>query len=138
HAYCFSESKATFSFLNNIDAPDRMLTYPQNFAYAYKCFELNDGTLLMFGGLDIPEMYNGRTELAMWRLDANGNLLWEQTDSCSFWTQYSGSLDVIDLTQDAVGNIYLSGNQRAFDAISYYCQSNRFIYQEVSPSMGLF
>ncbi|MBS1601673.1 MAG: hypothetical protein JST42_03320, partial [Bacteroidetes bacterium] len=97
---------------------DGLGVYPQNYAYAYKCFELIDGTLLMVGGLDIPEMYNGRTELAVWRLDANGDLIWAQTDSCSFWTQYSGSLDVIDLTQDAAGNIYLAGNQRAFDAVT--------------------
>ncbi|HZE83741.1 MAG TPA: gliding motility-associated C-terminal domain-containing protein, partial [Puia sp.] len=90
--------------------------YPQNNAYAYKCFELNDGSLLLAGLLSIPEKVNGRYELAMWRLDANGNMIWVQTDSCSIWAQYSGSLEVVDLQQDPAGNIYLAGNQRAFDA----------------------
>src|SRR5882724_2423866 len=90
--------------------------YPQNNAYAYKCFELNDGSLLLAGLLSIPEKVNGRYELAMWRLDANGNMIWVQTDSCPIWAQYSGSLEVVDLQQDPAGNIYLAGNQRAFDA----------------------
>lgn len=97
---------------------DGLGIYPQNYASAYKCFELNDGSLLLVGSLDIPEKVNGRTETAIWRLDAKGNLLWVQTDSCSIWTQYSGSLDLLDLVQDQAGNMYIGGNQRAFDALT--------------------
>lgn len=90
--------------------------YPVNYAFASRCFELNDGTLLMVGGVDIPQPVNGRTEFAMWKLGATGNLIWSQTYSGSFWTQYSGSLNVRDMAQDAAGNIYLAGEQFAFDA----------------------
>ncbi|HVY73770.1 MAG TPA: hypothetical protein VG890_03010 [Puia sp.] len=92
--------------------------YPLNFATAYKCFELNDGSLLLAGSVDVPELWNGRSELALWKLDGSGNLQWAQTDSCSIWIQYSGDLFVKDCVQDAAGNIYLGGNQYAFDAIS--------------------
>ncbi|HVW60753.1 MAG TPA: hypothetical protein VHC48_11970, partial [Puia sp.] len=97
---------------------DGLGSYPIDRAYAYICFELNDGSLLLIGEVDIPEAFNGRQELAMWKLDAGGNLLWAQTDSCTIWEQYSGGLQVMDFVQDGVGNIYLAGNQRATDAIS--------------------
>lgn len=96
---------------------DGLNIYPQNYADSYKCFELNDGSLLLAGDLAIPEPVNGREELALWKLDANGNLQWVQTDSSSIWTQYSGSLFIKDCVQDPAGNIYLGGDQYAFDAI---------------------
>jgi gliding motility-associated-like protein len=91
---------------------------PQSSAYSYKCFELKDRTLLMVGNLSIPEPVNGSYELAIWHLDANGNVLWQRTDSSTLWQQNAGSFYVADMTQDPAGNIYLAGNLYAFGAVS--------------------
>jgi gliding motility-associated-like protein len=92
--------------------------YPLNYATAYKSFELNDGSLLVAGEMEIPVAYNSREELILWKLDANGNVLWVQTDSCSIWTQNNGHLDITGMVQDPAGNIYLCGNQYIGDAIT--------------------
>ncbi len=92
--------------------------YPLNYATAYKSFELNDGSLLVAGEMEIPVAYNSREELILWKLDANGNVLWVQTDSCSIWTQNNGHLDITGMVQDPTGNIYLCGNQYIGDAIT--------------------
>ena len=81
-----------------------------NFASAYITFELNDGSILMAGEMEVPTVYNSREELILWRLDANGNVLWVQTDSCSIWVPNNGHLNVTGMTQDPAGNIYLCGN----------------------------
>jgi gliding motility-associated-like protein len=92
--------------------------YPANYADSYKCWELNDGSLLLVGRLLIPEPYNGSYEMVLWHLDATGNLLWQQTDSSTLWQQYAGSMDAVDLTQDQAGNIYLAGDMHATGAIA--------------------
>ncbi|HEY2648675.1 MAG TPA: hypothetical protein VGI38_05760, partial [Puia sp.] len=92
--------------------------YPMNVAAAYNSFELNDGSILMAGEMEVPTAFNSREELILWRLDANGNVLWVQTDSCSIWVPNNGHLDVMGLTQDPAGNIYLCGNQYIGDAIT--------------------
>jgi len=90
---------------------------PVNSADCYRCFELRDGTVLMVGDLLIPEPVNGSYELVIWHLDANGNVLWQQTDSSTLWQQNAGSFYIADATQDQAGNIYLAGNLNAFGAL---------------------
>ena len=55
------------------DAPN---VYPLNAASSYNSFELNDGSILMAGEMEIPTAYNSRQELILWKLDPNGNVLW--------------------------------------------------------------
>jgi len=97
---------------------DGLGIYPLNYADAYKCFELNDGTLLLVGDLEVPEPVNGAYDMAMWHLDAAGNLLWQETDSSTLWQQNTGKMDVMDMTQDAAGNIYLAGSLQALGALT--------------------
>ncbi len=89
------------------DAPN---VYPLNFASAYITFELNDGSILMAGEMEVPTVYNSREELILWKLDANGNTVWVQTDSSSIWAPNDGHLNVTGMAQDPAGNIYLCGN----------------------------
>jgi|GEM_PF-2589835 len=96
---------------------DGLGIYPMNYADAYQCFELADNSILLVGNLAVPTDFNGRNEVAFWRLDANGNLLWVRTDSSSIWIKDNGGLFVKDMVQDAAGNIYLAGNHNAYDAI---------------------
>jgi gliding motility-associated-like protein len=91
---------------------------PDNTASAYRCFQLKDGTLLLVGSLSVPEPVNGSSDLVLWHLDANGNVLWQQTDSSTLWQQNAGSFYVADMTQDQTGNIFLAGNLYALGALT--------------------
>jgi gliding motility-associated-like protein len=117
----------TFPYLLKYDASGNVIwskgfdaanIYPLNYATAYKSFQLNDGSVLVAGSIGIPVAFNSREELILWKLDANGNVIWVHTDSCSIWTQYGGTMYISGMVQDPAGNIYLSGDQYAFDAIS--------------------
>ena len=72
----------------------------------------------MVGDLAIPEPVNGSNDLVIWHLDANGNVLWQQTDSSTLWQQNAGSFYAADMTQDQAGNIYIAGNLYALGAVS--------------------
>jgi gliding motility-associated-like protein len=73
----------------------------------------------MTGQIGVPET-DDRRELAIWRLDKNGNLLWGESYQTSIWSNpITGSSDITGIKEDAGGNIYLSGNLRIFEASKF-------------------
>jgi hypothetical protein len=60
HAYFFSESKTTYSFPNNIDAPDRMLT----FAHATSAFG-TPGVVLF--GASTPKVWGHSNNINLYK-----------------------------------------------------------------------
>src|SRR6185437_14137463 len=86
--------------------------YPNLSIDAYKAFELNDGSILLAGNIDVPMPINGRSDFMMLRVTATGNLIWEKTLKSKFWDSdtTNGSIDIYDCIQDVAGNLYLGGN----------------------------
>ncbi len=88
--------------------------YPSNFFTGARVKELNNGDLLMTGEIGVPGTDN-RRELALWRLDKNGTLLWGVSYESSIWANpITGSCEITGIREDAGGNIFLCGNQRIF------------------------
>jgi gliding motility-associated-like protein len=90
--------------------------YPGYSLDVYKAFELNDGSILLAGGMDIPMPVNGRTDFMMIRVTATGSLLWEKTFKTKLWDAdtTNGSIDIYDCRQDANGDLYLGGDVRHY------------------------
>ncbi|HEY1871924.1 MAG TPA: gliding motility-associated C-terminal domain-containing protein [Chitinophagaceae bacterium] len=94
-------------------------TYPSNWFTANVIKELHNGDLLMVGEIGIPAT-DDRRELAVWRLDKNGNQIWAQSYESSLWTNpITGSTEVTGIQEDAPGNIFLSGNLRFFESSKF-------------------
>ncbi len=94
-------------------------TYSSQWYTATRIKELGNGDLLMTGQIGVPET-DDRRELAIWRLDKNGNLLWGESYETSIWSNpITGSSDITGIEEDAGGNIYLSGNLRIFEASKF-------------------
>ena len=94
-------------------------TYSSQWYTATRIKELSNGDLLMTGQIGVPET-DDRRELAIWRLDKNGNLLWGESYETSIWSNpITGSSDITGIEEDAGGNIYLSGNLRIFEASKF-------------------
>ena len=88
--------------------------YLNHFMDAYRAFELNDGSILLTGDMDVPMPYNGRSDLMMVRVSPTGSLLWEKTFKTKLWDSDTteGSIDIYDCQQDLNGNLYLGGDIR--------------------------
>ncbi len=94
-------------------------TYSSQWYTATRIKELRNGDLLMTGQIGVPET-DDRRELAIWRLDKNGNLLWGESYETSLWSNpITGASDITGIEEDAGGNIYLSGNLRIFEASKF-------------------
>lgn len=89
--------------------------YDKQFIDVYKSFELNDGSILLAGDINVPTPYNGRSDLMLLRVTATGNLIWEKTFKSKYWDYdtTTGSINIFDCKQDANGNLYVCGDIRA-------------------------
>ena len=88
--------------------------YPGNWFAAGRIKELNNGDMLMTGQIGVPGTDN-RRELAVWKLDKNGIVLWGLSYESALWTNpITGSSEITGILEDAAGNIFLCGNQRIF------------------------
>jgi gliding motility-associated-like protein len=73
----------------------------------------------MVGEIGVPGT-DDRRELAVWRLDKKGNLIWAESYESSLWTNpITGSTEVTGMQEDLAGNIFLSGNLRFFESSRY-------------------
>ena len=91
-------------------------TYPSKWYSATKIKELKSGDLLMTGQIVVPGT-DDRRELAIWRLDKNGNLLWATSYESSIWTNpITGATEITGIEEDDAGNIFLSGALKIFEA----------------------
>jgi gliding motility-associated-like protein len=90
--------------------------YPSKWFTATRIKELTNGDLLMTGQIVVPGT-DDRRELAVWRLDKNGNLLWGISFESSIWTNpITGATEITGIQEDASGNIYLCGHLKIFEA----------------------
>jgi gliding motility-associated-like protein len=89
--------------------------YNKQFNDLYKAFELNDGSLLLVGDINVPMPQNGRSDFMMMRLTSTGDLIWEKTFKTKLWDRdtTAGSIEIFDCREDANGNLFLGGNVRA-------------------------
>ena len=93
--------------------------YPSNWFSATRIRELSNGDLLMVGQIGVPAT-DDRRELAVWRLDAKGNILWGRSYESATWTNpITGATEITGIEQDGKGNIYLCGNLRFFEHSEY-------------------
>ena len=91
-------------------------SYPSSWFTASRIKELHNGDLLMVGEIGVPGT-DDRRELAVWRLDKNGNLIWAESYESSLWTNpITGSTEVTGMQEDLTGNIFLTGNLRFFES----------------------
>jgi gliding motility-associated-like protein len=91
-------------------------TYPSSWFTATRISELHNGDLLMVGEIGVPGT-DDRRELAVWRLDKDGNQIWSESYESSLWTNpITGSTEVTGIGEDPEGNIFLSGNLRFFES----------------------
>ena len=94
-------------------------TFPSNWYTGTRIKELHNGDLLMVGEIGIPGT-DDRRDLAAWRLDKNGYLIWAQSYESSLWTDpITGSTEVTGMEEDLSGNIFLSGNLRFFESSKF-------------------
>jgi gliding motility-associated-like protein len=90
--------------------------YPSTWYTATRIKELANGDLLMTGQIVVPGT-DDRRELAVWRLDKNGNLLWGSSYASAIWTNpITGATEITGIQEDANGNIYLCGELKIFEA----------------------
>jgi len=93
--------------------------YPSSWFTASSIKELRNGDLLMVGEIGVPGT-DDRRELALWRLDKNGNLIWSESYESNLWTNpITGSSEVTGIQEDLAGNIFLSGNLRIFESSKF-------------------
>jgi hypothetical protein len=86
--------------------------YLGSYNYFENVKELNNGDIIVVGKYSLPSIT--RQELAIMRLTSNGDTLWAKSFRSSAWRDTSyGTCDVTAIMEDAGGNIYMSGNQRA-------------------------
>ena len=93
--------------------------YPSNWFTATRIRELADGDLLMTGQIGVPGT-DDRRELAVWRLNANGGLLWTSSYESTLWSNpITGATAITDIQEDRSGNIYLCGDNKQFEASKF-------------------
>jgi gliding motility-associated-like protein len=93
--------------------------FPSQWFSASKIKELNSGNLLMTGQIGIPGT-DDRRDLAVWKLSANGTLIWGVSYENATWTNpITGSTEITGIQEDGQGNIYLAGNLRFFELSQY-------------------
>jgi gliding motility-associated-like protein len=93
--------------------------YPSNWFTATRIRELAGGDLLMTGQIGVPGT-DDRRELAVWRLDANGGLLWSSSYESTLWSNpITGATAITDVQEDASGNVYLCGDNKQFEASKF-------------------
>ena len=82
--------------------------------YGYRVFELRNGSILLAGGVSVPSTVNGREDLLLAMLSANGTLRWEKTFMNSLSRIYpnDGNIYIYDCGEDDAGNIFLCGSIR--------------------------
>ena len=91
-------------------------SFPSNWISAYSVAELNNGDLLLTGQIGVPGT-DDRRELAVWRLDGKGNLLWSASYASTLWTNpITGATAITGIREDAEGNIFLAGDNKLFEA----------------------
>src|SRR5690242_16584897 len=90
--------------------------YYNSFMDVYRAFELNDGSILLTGDVEVPMPVNGRSDFMMLRITATGSLIWEKTFATRLWDvdTTNGSIEIFDCKQDVAGNLYLGGDVRHF------------------------
>ena len=94
-------------------------TYSSSWITASRIKELNNGDLLMTGQIGIPGT-DDRRELAIWRLDKNGRLIWSTSYESSLWINpITGATEITGIEEDAGGNIYLCGGLKMFEASKF-------------------
>ncbi|HEV3249648.1 MAG TPA: gliding motility-associated C-terminal domain-containing protein, partial [Puia sp.] len=93
--------------------------YPSSWYTANRIKELRNGDLLMVGQIGIPGT-DDRRELAVWRLNKNGGLIWGTSYVNSTWTDpITGACEITGIEEDGSGNIFLAGNQRFYELSRY-------------------
>ena len=90
--------------------------YSSQWFTATRIRELANGNLLMTGQIGVPGT-DDRRELAVWRLDKNGNLIWGTSYESAIWTNpITGATEVTGIQEDAEGNIFICGELKNFEA----------------------
>ncbi len=93
--------------------------YSSQWYTATRIKELANGDLLMTGQIVVPGS-DDRRELAVWRLDKNGNLIWGTSYESAIWSNpITGATEVTGVQEDANGNIYICGELKIFEAPKY-------------------
>ena len=93
--------------------------YSSQWYTATRIKELANGDLLMTGQIVVPGT-DDRRELALWRLDKNGNLIWGTSYESALWSNpITGATEVTGIQEDAGGNLYICGELRIFEAPKY-------------------
>ncbi|PWT74934.1 MAG: hypothetical protein C5B59_09885 [Bacteroidetes bacterium] len=93
--------------------------YPSKWWSATRIKELNDGDLLMTGQIGVPGT-DDRRDLAIWKLDKNGSLIWGNSYESEIWTNpITGATEIAGIVEDDHSNIYLCGDLKIFEAPKY-------------------
>jgi hypothetical protein len=94
-------------------------SFPSLWMTASRIKELRNGDLLMTGQIGVPGT-DDRRELAVWRLDRNGSVLWAISYESTLWSDpITGATEITGILEDAGGNIFLSGNLKIFEASKF-------------------
>src|SRR5215467_7204366 len=94
-------------------------SFPSSWFTASKIKELANGELLMTGQIGIPAT-DDRRDLAIWRLDKNGVLIWGLSYESTTWTDpITGAAEITGIEEDASGDIYLAGNLKFYELSKY-------------------
>jgi gliding motility-associated-like protein len=98
---------------------DNAGSFPSSWWTATRILELHNGDLLMTGQIGVPGT-DDRRELAVWRLDKNGSVLWGTSFESLIWTDpITGATEVRGICEDPSGNLYISGGIKIFEASKY-------------------
>jgi len=98
---------------------DNTGSFPSLWMTATRIKELTNGDLLMTGQIGVPGT-DDRRELAVWRLDRNGSLLWGASYESSLWSDpITGATEITGILEDPKGNILLCGNLKIFEASKF-------------------
>jgi gliding motility-associated-like protein len=94
-------------------------SFPSLWITAGRIQELANGDLLMTGQIGVPGT-DDRRELAVWRLDKNGNLIWSNSYESELWTNpITGATQITGIQEDSSGNIFLCGDLKIFEASKF-------------------